>query len=45
MLQNVGNTVFKSYSDIDSNIEERARGILLMRLILSMKQKKDIIHI
>lgn len=28
-LQNVGNTVFKSYSDIDSNIEERARGITI----------------
>lgn len=32
-LQNVGSTVFKSYSDIDSNIEERSRGILLMLLI------------
>jgi len=28
-LQNIGNTVFKSYSDIDSNIEERARGITI----------------
>jgi len=28
-LQNVGSTVFKSYSDIDSNIEERNRGITI----------------
>lgn len=28
-LQNIGNTVFKSYSDIDNNIEERARGITI----------------
>jgi len=28
-LQNIGSTVFKSYSDIDSNIEERARGITI----------------
>lgn len=28
-LQNVGSTVYKSYSDIDSNIEERARGITI----------------
>jgi translation elongation factor EF-Tu-like GTPase len=38
-------TVFRSYSDIDSNIEERNRGILLMRHILNMKLKKDIILI
>jgi len=29
LLQNIGNTVFKSYSDIDSNIEERTRGITI----------------
>jgi len=28
-LQNIGTTVFKSYSDIDNNIEERARGITI----------------
>jgi len=28
-LQNIGSTVFKDYSDIDSNIEERARGITI----------------
>lgn len=28
-MQNIGNTVFKSYSDIDSNIEERQRGITI----------------
>jgi elongation factor Tu len=28
-LQNIGCTVFKSYSDIDSNIEERLRGITI----------------
>ncbi|NCQ52386.1 elongation factor Tu [archaeon] len=29
LLQNVGNTVFKSYSDIDNNIDERNRGITI----------------
>jgi elongation factor Tu len=28
-LQNVGGTVFKSYSDIDNNVDERARGITI----------------
>jgi len=28
-LQNIGSTVFRSYSDIDSNIEERNRGITI----------------
>lgn len=28
-LQNVGSTIFKSYSDIDSNVEERQRGITI----------------
>jgi len=28
-LQNIGSTVFKAYSDIDSNIEERTRGITI----------------
>jgi elongation factor Tu len=28
-LQNVGNTVFKSYEDIDNNIDERLRGITI----------------
>lgn len=32
-LQGVGGTVFKAYSDIDNNVEERNRGILLMHLI------------
>lgn len=29
LLQNVGSTVFHSYSDIDSNIDERNRGITI----------------
>jgi len=28
-LQNIGGTVFKSYEDIDSNIDERLRGITI----------------
>lgn len=28
-LQNIGSTLFKSYTDIDSNIEERTRGITI----------------
>jgi len=28
-LQNIGSTVFKAYSDIDSNVEERNRGITI----------------
>jgi len=28
-LQNVGNTLFKAYEDIDSNIDERLRGITI----------------
>lgn len=29
VLSNVGGTVFKSYSDIDSNVDERTRGITI----------------
>lgn len=29
LLQGIGNTVFKDYADIDSNIEERSRGITI----------------
>lgn len=28
-LQNIGNTLFKAYEDIDSNIDERLRGITI----------------
>ncbi len=44
-LQGIGNTSFRAYSDIDNCTENVSVVLLLMLLILSMKQKKGIIHI
>lgn len=39
-LSNVGNTIFKSYTDIDSNVDERSRGITINASHLEYETEK-----